>query len=178
MFFIKDLGLELQKIYQKIIKKLLAIKGNPKSIAKGFATGVAMSFTPFVGFHILLSLIITTLTKQNKIASTLGTIAGNPWTFPFIWYLTLHLGIIILDENINIASIDFKIFFSKLYHAVISLDFDLFISDILPIFIPMLIGSIPCYIVVWIVVYHLIYKVLKNPNINNKGKIYDTRNRL
>lgn len=168
MFSIKDLGLELQKSYQKIIEKLLALKGRPKSIAKGFATGVAMSFTPFVGFHILLCLIVTTITKENKIASTLGTIAGNPWTFPFIWYITLHLGCIIIGDDIDASSIDFKLFFSKLYHAIIALDFDLFIRDILPIFIPMFVGSIPCYIVVWIVVYHAIYKVLRKYNINNK----------
>ena len=171
MFSIKDLGLELQKSYQKIIEKLLGLKGNPKSIAKGFATGVAISFTPFVGFHILLCLIITSITKENKIASTLGTIAGNPWTFPFIWYITLHLGCIINGDDIDASSIDFKLFFSKLYHAIIALDFDLFIRDILPIFIPMFVGSIPCFIVVWIVVYHAIYKVLRKYNINNKEDI-------
>ena len=99
MSLITKAGLELQKIYQKTVRKLDSLKGTPQSIAKGFATGVAMSFTPFVGFHILLSLMVAKVTKQNGIAATLGTIAGNPWTFPLIWYTTLHTGHFYLEAT-------------------------------------------------------------------------------
>ncbi len=171
-----NLGLKLFKIYQKTIQKLKGLKGSNKSIAKGFATGVAMSFTPFVGFHILLSLIITKITKQNSIAATLGTIAGNPWTFPFIWYLTLHIGYIILSSDILPIPIDFKIFFKNLFHAVISLDFNLFISDIWPIFLPMLVGCIPCYIVAWWITAKLVEKALNTTS--KKGDKNDIRSRV
>ena len=63
------------------MRKLDSLKGTPREIANGFATGVAMSFTPFVGFHLLLSLAVARLAGQNGIAAALGTIAGNPWTF-------------------------------------------------------------------------------------------------
>lgn len=165
---IKKVGLELQKIYQKIIEKLDSLKGTPESIAKGFATGVAMSFTPFVGFHILLSLIVCKLTKQNSIAATLGTIAGNPWTFPLIWYATLHTGYFLLGNDTLKYTIEFKKLFSELFHTVITLDFSAFLGDIWPIFYPMLIGCIPFYIVVWFLCSHLILRVLK-PVKNNKG---------
>lgn len=169
MSLIKKMGRELLKIYQKTIEKLDSLKGNPQSIAKGFATGVAMSFTPFVGFHILLSLIVAKITKQNGIAATLGTIAGNPWTFPFIWYATLHVGHFILGRGAPVVSVNFKVLFSELFHAVITLDFSAFLSDIWPIVFPMLVGCIPFYIVVWFLCSHLILKVL-NKNANNGGK--------
>lgn len=176
MSLIRKLGLELQKEYNKILRKLTNIKGTPESIAKGFATGVAMSFTPFVGFHILLSLMVVKITKQNGVAAVLGTIAGNPWTFPFIWYLTLHTGYLVLPNQNSLSPLDFKLFFSKLFHAIISLDFNLFIHDIWPIFLPMLIGCIPYYILVWFVVSYLIKKAIIKPQIN--GERHDIRPRL
>ncbi|MCM1323458.1 MAG: DUF2062 domain-containing protein [Acetobacter sp.] len=174
MSLLKKMGLGLQRIYQKTISKLDSLKGTPQSIAKGFATGVAMSFTPFVGFHILLSLIVAKITKQNGIAATLGTIAGNPWTFPFIWYATLHLGHFLLGTDAPEIPINFKIFFSKLFHAVITLDFNAFLNDILPVFIPMLIGCIPFYIVVWLLCSRLIIRVL-NKKMDDGVKNNDSR---
>jgi len=176
MSLLKKTGLKLYKIYQATIRKLKGLKGSDKSIAKGFATGAAISFTPFVGFHILLSLIITKITKENSIAATLGTIVGNPWTFPFIWYLTLHLGHFMLGANTTHIPVDFKEFFKKLFHAIISLDFNLFISDIWPIFLPMLIGCIPCYIIVWMLTTKLIEKALYTTS--KKGEQNDTRTRM
>lgn len=176
MSLIKKMGLGLKRIYQKNLSKLDTLKGNPKSISKGFATGVAISFTPFVGFHLLLSLFITKITKQNGTAAALGTIAGNPWTFPFIWYATLHTGMFILYKDSNQTNVDFTMLFKELFHAVINLDFNSFISDIWPEFFPMLIGCIPFYIVAWTITYHSIYRVLKSDN--TKENEHDSRNRL
>ena len=176
MSLINKMGRGLYHLYQKLLTKLDTIRGNPIGIAKGFATGVAMSFTPFVGFHILLSLIITKITKQNGVAATLGTIAGNPWTFPFIWYLTLHTGHFIMGDEAYPLPPSFKDFFAKLFHAIITLDFNLFVSDIWPIFLPMLIGCIPYYILVWFVVSKLVEKSITKPHTN--GEKNDTRPRL
>ena len=176
MSLIKKMGLGIKAKYTKILRKLNQIKGTKESIAKGFATGAAMSFTPFVGFHILLSLIVVKLTKQNGLAAVLGTIVGNPWTFPFIWCITLHTGCLILPTSDIPASFDFKIFFSKLFHAIISLDFNLIIYDIWPIFLPMLIGCIPYYILVWFVVSNLIKKAMIKSQ--NKGDKNDIRTRV
>lgn len=158
---VKEKGLGLQNLYIKIIQKLTSIKGTPEAIAKGFATGVAMSFTPFVGFHLLLCLFISKITKQNSISGALGTIAGNPWTFPFIWYFVFHTGIFILGHEAPEEKIDFKSLFKELFHCVINLDFSRFWVDIWPVFYPMLIGCIPLYFIIWQIVYHTIKHVLE-----------------
>ena len=174
MSLITKAGLELQKIYQKTVRKLDSPKGTPQSIAKGFATGVAMSFTPFVGFHILLSLMVAKVTKQNGIAATLGTIAGNPWTFPLIWYTTLHTGHFLLGSDAPKLPVNFKALFSELFHTVITLDFSAFLSDIWPVVFPMLVGCIPYYIAVWLLCSHLIAQVLSNKT-DNGDKQDDSR---
>jgi uncharacterized protein (DUF2062 family) len=168
MSLVNKVGLGLKTIYYKMLSKLDSLKGNTKKIAKGFATGVAISFTPFVGFHLLLAIFITKITKQNSAAAALGTLAGNPWTFPFIWYATLYIGRFILYGYNDDGFIDFEDLFRELFHAVLTLDFEAFISDIWPEFYPMLVGCIPFYIVVWAMVYHSIYHVLKGENKKEK----------
>jgi len=176
MSLIKEAGLYLKIFNQKMVNKLKAIKGTPESIAKGFTTGIAVSFTPFVGFHILIALLIAKLSKQNKIAATLGTIAGNPWTFPFIWYATFHIGIFILGKEAPEESIHFKTFFKELYHAVIMLDFNTFLSDIWPVFFVMLIGCIPFCMSIWYFTPRFITRILKKKVA--QGETNDTGNRL
>ena len=61
------------------------LPGSGQAIAGGFAWGAAMSFTPFIGLHILLSAIGAWVSRCSIVAAVLGTIVGNPWTFPFIW---------------------------------------------------------------------------------------------
>ena len=150
----------LQKLTNKILTKLDTLKGNAQSIAKGFATGAAVSFTPFVGFHAMLSLIIAKMTKQSSTAALLGTVVGNPWTFPLIWYGDLHLGRLLLQREQITDSINFIALFKEMFHTLIMLDFDRFFSDIYPVFFPMLIGCIPLYAIVWIVLSRLLSKAL------------------
>lgn len=171
MSLIKKVGLRLQKIYRKILFKLDSLKGTREEIAKGFATGVAVSFTPFIGFHMLLCIAITKLTKQNGIAGVLGTIVGNPWTFPVIWYLTMHIGDLMLGGFAPKSVVNFKELFSELFHTVIMLDIKSFMTDIWPVFFPMLIGSIPFYIIFWQLSYRLTLKVLLKNTSDKGGKI-------
>ena len=171
MLPLKKLEHRLRNTYRKIMHKLASLKGTPLDISKGFATGVAISFTPFVGFHLLLSLIIAKLFKQNGVAAALGTIAGNPWTFPLIWYVTLHVGIFILGADAPQSAIDFKVLFTELFHTVINLDFSAFLRDIWPVFYPMLIGSIPLYVAVWWGINRMIRRILtKNPVMHERSK--------
>ena len=151
---------ELQNSYQKVLERLDSLKGTPDEIAKGFATGVAMSFTPFVGFHLLLCIAITKLSGQNGVAAALGTLFGNPWTFPFIWLLTLHLGLLILGTDAPSQPPEFKILFVEMFHNVLELDAKAFFKDIWPVFLPMLVGSMPIYIIVWAGIYEATKRVL------------------
>jgi hypothetical protein len=154
------MGLELKKIYLRILQKLNNLAGTPESVAHGFATGSAMSFTPFVGFHLILSLFVAKVFKQNEVAAALGTLVGNPWSFPFIWYATFKIGNIVLKNDGIEAPADFKMFFNQLFHAILSMDFDAFFTEIWPVFYSMLIGSVPFFIVAWMISSYIMRKIL------------------
>ena len=68
------------------------MKGSPQALSLGLATGLAVSFTPFIGLHALLAIFISWVIGGSMAAALIGTLFGNPWTFPFIWYFTFEIG--------------------------------------------------------------------------------------
>ncbi len=80
-------------------KRVLRIRAKPHAIALGFAAGTFASFTPFMGFHFILSFAIAWAARASFIAAGLGTAVGNPLTFPLIWGSTLSLGRLILGRS-------------------------------------------------------------------------------
>ena len=144
-----------------ILLRLQRLKGTPREIAAGVACGVAISFTPFVGFHFVLAAITAWFVRGNILASAIGTAAGNPWTFPFIWISVLYTGRWFLGETQSGAKVEFLQVFEKSMHALMTFDFSLFFADIWPILWPMMVGCIPYYIVVWAVTYYLVKDMLE-----------------
>ncbi len=52
----------------------------PEIVAASFAMGVAISFTPLIGFHWILALALALLLRLNKVDVLLGTLVINPLT--------------------------------------------------------------------------------------------------
>jgi uncharacterized protein len=121
-------------------KRLLRLSGSPHSIAAGFATGVALSATPFIGFHFLLCFVFAFLVRGNVIAAMFGTAVGNPLTFPFIWITTYEIGNIVLGWFGRPRS---AMGFEQIAYGLLNDS----LRNIWPIIEPMLIGSIPLAIV-------------------------------
>jgi len=74
------------------MRRLARLKSCPHRISLGFGAGAFASFTPFVGFHFIIAAAVAFLIRGNLLASAVGTIIGNPLTFPLIWYSTYKLG--------------------------------------------------------------------------------------
>lgn len=79
-----------------LLHRLKRLPGEPSSIAMGVALGAAVSFTPFLGLHILISFAFCLLLRANMVAAVLGTLIGNPWTFPFMWWISFQIGAALL----------------------------------------------------------------------------------
>lgn len=82
-----------------LVKRITRLPGTPHSIAAGFACGAAISFTPFLGLHSVLSVLLSFLVRGNYLAALIGTLIGNPWTFPVIWLATYQLGHFLLGST-------------------------------------------------------------------------------
>ncbi len=76
--------------------RVARLDGSTHAIAAGFASGAAISFTPFLGLHIVLGMLLAWVTRGHILASLIGTFVGNPWSFPLIYGLTGGVGALML----------------------------------------------------------------------------------
>lgn len=143
--------------------RLARMPGTSYSIAAGFACGAAMSFTPFVGTHLIWSGLLAWIVRGNIIVSLLGTVVGNPWTFPFIWVWLYESGNWLLAQNrhgTNAPHPDFYSTFTNLADALLRFDMGRFIDSAIPVVWPMFVSSIPTAFVVWFAFFFPMKKMI------------------
>jgi uncharacterized protein (DUF2062 family) len=140
------------------------LPGSVYSIAGGFACGAAVSFTPFVGLHFIFGGVLAWTIRGNIIASAFGTAVGNPWTFPFIWFWIYKLGLWMGFGVQGPAQMnfDFAALFGQASEAALKFNHDFLIDTAWPILWPMLMGSIPTAIVMWLFFYYLIKYIINS----------------
>ena len=128
--------------------RLARLPASPYAISSGFACGSMVSFTPLLGLHFILAIIFAYLLRANYIAALLGTIVGNPITFPFIWGLIYKVGASVISiPNSTLNS---------------EIDIDMIISQTYEIFIPMLVGGAVLAIPIWIFTYFVTYSFISS----------------
>ncbi len=137
-----------------LLHRLARMPGTPYSIAAGFACGAAVSFTPFVGLHFLLAAVMAFLIRANVLTSAIGTAVGNPWTFPFIWVWVYELGAGLGAGGAGHGETqDFANLFGTMLDALLSMDMAYLAETTWPVWWPMLVGSIPTFVLAWIMFY-------------------------
>ena len=151
---------------------LKRMKGSPRDLAAGLATGLAISFTPFIGLHTLLAILLAWVIGASMAAAIIGTFFGNPWTFPFIWYLTYELGQFLYQglgsnyEKFSFGNIKTEIYtlLNIIKHLIIlaniqEIKLNLENLNLIPI---MALGSIPFVCISWFVSYFFFFNILKS----------------
>lgn len=135
--------------------RLARLPGTTGSIAAGFACGAAVSFLPLIGLHFVLAALLAWLLRGNVLASALGTVVGNPWTFPAIWVGTYWLGRFILGygDDPTAQVIDFRAVFQSLWYGIEHLDGAHLAEHVWPVWWPMFVGSVPVAVAMWFAFY-------------------------
>lgn len=131
-----------------LIHRLRRMQGTPYAIAAGFACGAAVSFTPFIGFHFAMAALMAWIIGGNLMASAIGTVVGNPWTFPFIWLWSYQLGNAILGTNGS--------------ELPAELGFTFIFDHPGQVLLPMVVGGIPSGIVAWFVSYWPLKRMIES----------------
>jgi uncharacterized protein len=127
-------------------KRVLRLSASPHAIGLGFAAGVMVSWTPFVGFHFLMSAFIALILGGNLIASTIGTVIGNPFTFPLLWWSSYSLGHWLLYHGPSHGR-----------PPPIHLGFGTAAwEEIVPVLKPMLVGAVPLGLVSGLIAYVIV----------------------
>jgi len=138
-------------------QRVKRLSDTPHAIALGFACGAFASFTPFMGFHFIIGFITAAITRGNLLASAFGTFVGNPLTFPFIWYATYSLGMLLLGSDGPAAS-DIAMPSLSLWSMMTDpvAVWREFFDRVWPVFMPMLVGGIPLGILTGAICYFVV----------------------
>ncbi len=76
----------------KFLTRLLNLNDTPRRIALAFAVGVFLAFSPLLGLHTLLGLILAFLFGLNRVAVLVGLFVNNPWTLVPIYGAAVYVG--------------------------------------------------------------------------------------
>jgi len=155
--------------------RLARLPGTPYSLAAGFAFGAAVSFIPFIGLHFILGGVLAWIFRANIIASAIGTAIGNPWTFPFIWTATYHIGNWMLGNAENDSGTFSAGTMEAFFHNLIENGWQS-VSDVATtVIFPMLIGSIPFFIVVWVIFFYPLHILIRRFHIKRADALLAAR---
>jgi len=120
--------------------------------------------TPFIGFHVLLAFAVAWALRGNMIAAAVGTMLGNPLTFPFIWAGTFQIGELLLpgyDHDVPVTLAD----------EAAQED----LGQILPYFTPMLVGSLPMGLAVGCITYFVVYRMVTTYQSARQSRLAEVR---
>jgi uncharacterized protein len=133
--------------------RLIRLKGTTRSIATGFAFGASVSFTPLPGLHIFSAAGLSFITRGSVLASVVGTLVGNPWTFPLMWWAAYKTG-----------HFAFSSFGAHISEMPDNLTWDYLVDEIshrpMELIIPWIVGGIILMVISWPVFYILIYRMV------------------
>ena len=169
-----------RRLFSYLFQRIIRLPGTPASIASGFASGIAASFTPFLGLHFILAGALALLFRGNVLASTIGTFFGNPWTFVLIWLADYEVGLWFIHAfgygaDLHVLSIDelgviignamrFVSFSGTISWADVS-------RDIEQVFMPMLIGGAVLGLIAWVISFLLTLWAVKGWRLHRAKRL-------
>ena len=81
-----------KRLVRYAMHRTARLSGDNYAVAAGLASGAAISSTPILGTHLVQALVLAFITRGNYMASMIGTVWGNPWTFPFLFFFSYQVG--------------------------------------------------------------------------------------
>lgn len=154
----------LRRSARYLTHRVKRMPGTPYAIAAGFACGAAVSMTPFPGFHFLISALFAWLLRGSIVVSAMGTVVGNPWTFPFIWVWLFNFGNWILGTSGHMAG----------HEVTMSYLWD----HPLEVLLPMTVGSAPTALVTWFAFYWPIRRMVEAYQSGRRARLANAASRF
>jgi uncharacterized protein (DUF2062 family) len=161
-----------------LVRRIERIKGSPHAIALGIAFGASVSFLPVPGLHLVLGGLLTFAFRGSLIGSAVGTIIGNPWTFPLIWIGSYQIGRWFgLGEDGAVTEGAIGTVLRGIFSDISSGRFAEAAVESWPVFGPTLFGGSVMAVFVWLLVYGLVRKVCSAYQTRRHAKLAEGRAR-
>ena len=108
---------------RRTLRLILHTGDTPHRTALAFGIGVFIAFSPFLGLHIWIALLISVLFRLNRVAMLVGTYLNNPWTFAPIYLAGTSLGCFLLGiSSDGLSGINWNLhgraFYRNVWHVL------------------------------------------------------------
>lgn len=121
-----------KRILAGVKDKLAGIQANPRKVSLGYAFGVFLAATPFIGIKVPIALAVTRLFHWNKVSAIIGVFHVNLFTAPLFYGISFMAGRFVLGNRIDFTYPD---------HVTLRDMFELFAGN-LTIFYNLLLGGL------------------------------------
>lgn len=174
-----------KRSFQYVGHRVKRIPDTSHKIALGAAIGVLVCFSPILGVHVPITLIIVYILRANYVAALITSLGGNAATYPFIATACVGLGRSVLgmntqDEDFQRLHIVFWQAFTDLWQFIQSLfgfaerpdGLADFISNL---FLPYLVGGTIIGLVLGAITYFLLKPVVTAYQIRRRHVMAERR---
>ncbi len=147
------------RAYRYVRLRVLRLSDSSRRVAAGLALGVSVSFTPIIGTHIIQAMVVARLLRVNMLAAAVGTIVGNPWSFPFMWWAAIKVGSVLFGlfglpaSTVLPTEMSFDIFLGILW------------NEPLRVVLPWLLGGYVLAALTWPISYFIFYRLVKGARV-------------
>jgi len=142
-----------------MVKRTVRLSDSSHKIALGLAFGASISFTPLVGTHMMQAGVLAFLFRGNLLAAAVGTVVGNPWTFPFMWLAAISLG----SWLFGLFGLPADIYLPK--EMSLSVWWELITKEPLRIFLPWFLGGYLCALLSFPPLYFLFFYLVRGAKL-------------
>ena len=87
-------------LVRRWLDALLHVNDTPRRTAMAYAMGVFLGFSPFLGLHTLIGLLLAFLLNLNRVAVLLGVYSNLPWIMGGYYAFTTAVGAVLMQENL------------------------------------------------------------------------------
>jgi uncharacterized protein (DUF2062 family) len=114
---------------------LLHVEDSPSRVALAFAVGVFIAFSPLLGIHTGLAIVIAVAFRLNKTAIVVGAWSNNPWTIAPMYSAGTLVGCFVLGVSpASLSEIDWTLHGRAFYESLF--------AGFRPLLMPFIVGNL------------------------------------
>ena len=141
-------------LIRRWLDTLLHVADTPERTAAAFAMGVFFGFSPLLGFHTVLAILVAFLFNLNRVAALLGVYSNLPWIIAPYYAIATMIGAKIIGRappqgfRAELAGLfEMSVFHGEFWHRLITI--------LKPLLWPYTVGSLLGAIVMAAIAYPL-----------------------
>lgn len=98
----------IYKWYSKTSGKLISIQEEPWKVCYGFALGIFLATTPFIGLKVFIGMLFSRIMRWNRTACLIGIFHVNGLTAPAFYALSFFIGNALFGYDLVFSGSDLK----------------------------------------------------------------------